>query len=76
MHARVLKAEISSGIDARGVVEPDELPFDQILGLYRPYLGALTGVYTDWTPLVERGERLAEDMDLHDPWQFKNFRVT
>jgi len=60
---------------ARGVVEPDELPHAQILDWCRPYLGELGGVYTDWTPLLGRGQLYAEDVDRDDPWQFKNFRV-
>lgn len=60
---------------ARGVVEPDEMPFDDILGLCRTYLGDVVGVYTDWTPLTGRSTLFAEDLDLDDPWQFKNFRV-
>ena len=61
---------------ARGVLEPDEMPFDEILGLCRPYLGNLVGVYTDWTPLAGRERLFAEDLDRHQPWQFRNFRVT
>ena len=40
---------------SRDVLEPDELPFDAIPALCRRYLGNLTGVYTDWTPLTGRG---------------------
>jgi homospermidine synthase len=58
-----------------GVTEPDDMPFDRILEIARPYLGKLTGVYTDWTPLKDRGVLFNEDMDETDPWQFKNFRV-
>jgi homospermidine synthase len=61
---------------ARGVVEPDDLPHDEILAWCRPYLGEVFGVYTDWTPLVDRGWLFDEDVDRDDPWQFKNFRVT
>jgi len=61
---------------ARGVLEPDEMPFDEILELCRPYLGNLVGVYTDWTPLTGRGRLFSEDLDRSEPWQFKNFRVT
>ena len=39
----------------RDVVEPDQLPYDEILSLARPYLGEMIGVYTDWTPLDDRG---------------------
>jgi homospermidine synthase len=35
----------------------------------------VVGVYTDWTPLEERGVLYPEDVDGSDPWQFKNFRV-
>ncbi|WP_119354293.1 homospermidine synthase [Azohydromonas sediminis] len=59
----------------RGVVEPDELPHDDILAWCRPYLGEVFGVYTDWTPLADRGWLFDEDVDRDDPWQFKNFRV-
>jgi homospermidine synthase len=58
------------------VVEPDDLPYDEILRLCRPYLGAVTGVYSDWTPLADRGWLFAEDVDRADPWQFENFRVS
>jgi homospermidine synthase len=33
------------------------------------------GEYTSWTPLDQRGELFAEDLDRTDPWQFKNIRV-
>lgn len=61
---------------SRDVLEPDELPFDEVLPLCRPYLGNLVGVYTDWTPLSGRARLFEEDLDRDDPWQFKNFRVT
>jgi homospermidine synthase len=35
----------------------------------------VVGEYTDWHPLVERGRLFEEDLDLTDPWQFKNVRV-
>ncbi|MDH5331554.1 MAG: saccharopine dehydrogenase NADP-binding domain-containing protein [Aquincola sp.] len=60
----------------RGVVEPDELPYDEVLALARPYLGDVVGVFTDWTPLQGRAMLFEEDLDHVDPWQFKNFRVT
>ncbi len=58
-----------------GVVDPDEMDFERVLEVARPYLGNLVGVYTDWTPLKERGLLFPEDVDSSDPWQFKNFRV-
>jgi homospermidine synthase len=60
----------------RGVVEPDEMPFDEILALCRPYLGDVVGAWSDWTPLQGRGKLYEEDLDCDDPWQFRNFRVS
>jgi homospermidine synthase len=59
----------------RGVVEPDDMDFQRPLQICTPYLGPVVGKYTDWTPLYERGELFAEDLDRSDPWQFKNIRV-
>lgn len=59
----------------RGIVEPDEIDFDRILEIAKPYLGPVVGVYTDWTPLQGRGTLFPEDLDTSDPWQFKNIRV-
>lgn len=59
----------------RDVVEPDQLPYDEILSLARPYLGEMIGVYTDWTPLDDREWLFSEPLDRDDPWQFVNFRV-
>jgi homospermidine synthase len=59
----------------RGIVEPDDMDFERPLEICRPYLGTLVGKYTDWTPLYQRGELFAEDLDASDPWQFKNVRV-
>ena len=58
-----------------GVVEPEDLDHDFIMRIARPYLGELTGVYSDWTPLRGRERLFGEDIDREDPWQFKNFRV-
>ena len=58
-----------------GVLEPDELDHLRIMDICRPYLGTVTGAYTDWTPLEDRGVLFPEDVDLDDPWQFRNVRV-
>ncbi len=60
---------------ARGVVEPEEMPHDQLIALCRPYLGEVVGVYTDWNPLAGRADFFPQDIDADDPWQFGNFRV-
>jgi len=59
----------------RGIVEPDEMDYKRPLEICMPYLGTVVGAYTDWTPLYQRGELFAEDLDTTDPWQFKNIRV-
>lgn len=57
------------------LTEPDDIPYDRVIELARPYLGEILGAYSDWTPLLERGVLFPEDVDTSDPWQFKNFRV-
>ena len=59
----------------RGLVEADEMDFRRCLEIQRPYLGPVTGHYTDWTPLTGRGELFPEDVDSDDPWQFRNVLV-
>jgi len=59
----------------RGIVEPDEMDFRRNLEICKPYLGTITGQYTDWNPLFDRGRLFAEDLDQSDPWQFKNVVV-
>jgi homospermidine synthase len=58
-----------------GLVEPDEIDYVRNLEIAKPYLGTLTGAYTDWTPLHDRERLFPEDLDKTDPWQFKNVRV-
>jgi homospermidine synthase len=58
-----------------GIVEADELDFRRCLDVQRPYLGPVTGHYTDWTPLEGRAVLFPEDIDRQDPWQFKNVLV-
>ncbi|HYF08045.1 MAG TPA: saccharopine dehydrogenase C-terminal domain-containing protein [Acetobacteraceae bacterium] len=60
----------------RGVVESDEMDHARILEIAGPYLGEMAGVYSDWTPLQDRGRLFPEEVDAADPWQFRNFRVT
>jgi homospermidine synthase len=56
-------------------MEPDHLDHHRLLEICMPYLGTVTGAYTDWTPLTDRERLFAEDIDKSDPWQFKNVRV-
>jgi homospermidine synthase len=66
---------------ARGVVVPDDLPHEFVLGVSMPYLGNFLSVQSDWTPLKEQQLHAFKgynkrDLDKKDPWQFKNFLVT
>jgi len=60
---------------ARGVLEADDLDFDECLAVAGAYLGPLVGAYTDWTPLQGRGELFEEDLDPDRPWQLRNVRA-
>lgn len=59
-----------------GIVEPDEIDFNDILEIAKPYLGNVSGHYTDWTPLKEREKLFPEKIDRSDPWQFINVLVS
>jgi homospermidine synthase len=59
----------------RGIVEPEEMDYERVLDITRPYLGDVVGAYGDWTPLAGRERLFSEDLDRDDPWQFKNIRV-
>ena len=58
-----------------GIVETDEMDYKRCQSIQRPYLGAVVGVYTDWTPLQSLGNLFAADVDKRDPWQFQNILV-
>jgi homospermidine synthase len=58
-----------------GIVEADQVDFKRCLEVQLPYLGPVKGYYTDWTPLENRPGFFPEDIDLEDPWQFKNILV-
>ena len=60
---------------ARGIVEADEMDFDRCLEIQMPYLGPVTGVYTDWNPAQGRSKLFPEVVDRRDPWQFTNVLV-
>lgn len=55
-----------------GIVDTDHMDYQRCLEIQRPYLGAVEGYYTDWTPLAGRPGLFPEDLDESDPWQFRN----
>lgn len=55
----------------RGVLLPDQLPFEEILGEARAYLGKVISIPIDWTPA---GSDVSDaEADSDDMWQFGNF---
>ena len=65
---------------AEGVCVPEDLPHDYVLKISKPYLGKFISKPSDWTPLKNRVNAFKgynrTDLDLKDPWQFKNFLIT
>jgi len=63
-----------------GLRVPDDLPHDYVLGVSKPYLGKFVSVASDWTPLKHYVNPFSgynrPQLDLSDPWQFKNFLIT
>jgi homospermidine synthase len=63
----------------QGVLVPDDLPHDYILDIAKPYLGKWISKSSDWTPLRDYKNAFKgfnkPDLDLKDPWQFKNFLI-
>jgi homospermidine synthase len=64
----------------RGVVLPDDLPHEYVLGISKPYLGKFISIPQDWTPLKHYSSFFSgynqPQLDSSDPWQFKNFLIT
>ncbi|KTD11933.1 homospermidine synthase [Legionella gratiana] len=58
----------------KGLMEPEELDYEEILQNALPYLGKVSGYYTDWTPLQNRKKLYFEELDFSDPWQFINMQ--
>ena len=58
---------------------PDDLPHDYVLDISKPYLGKFISKSSDWTPLRDYKNAFTgfnrPDLDLKDPWQFKNFLI-
>ena len=58
-----------------GIVEADEMDHARCLQVQMPYLGPVEAHYTDWTPLTDRSTQFSDDIDVSDPWQFRNVLV-
>ena len=58
-----------------GCVEPEELPFDEVLKIAKPYLGPMLSVQSDWTPITDSRMLFDKSTDRMNPWSFENFRI-
>ncbi len=59
-----------------GYTEPEQIPFDYVLKVAKPYLGPVVGVYSKWDPLLNKNSLYKEDYDENNLWAFQNFRVS
>jgi len=63
----------------QGVRIPDELPYQEILDVAKPYLGPFVSRSVDWTPVKNRRpffENYGEEIPkADDVWQFNSFLV-
>ncbi|MFA5249869.1 MAG: saccharopine dehydrogenase C-terminal domain-containing protein [Parachlamydiales bacterium] len=61
----------------KGVCLPDDLPYDFVLKIAKPYLGKFISIPSDWTPFKNRRvyfkDHPENNFNHEDPWQFKNF---
>jgi len=83
-HANATTVQVTAGAVAavlwairnprRGVVEPEEMDFEDCLETAGPYLGRMAGEFTEWTPLNGRGKYFPEKLDVQSPWQLQNIR--
>lgn len=60
-----------------GMCVPDDLPYDYILNISKPYLGRFVSEPSDWTPLKNYQTFFKENRNAHldkkNVWCFKNF---
>ncbi|KJH85364.1 hypothetical protein UG46_16710 [Pseudomonas fluorescens] len=55
----------------RGIVEPEQMDYERVLEIARPYLGTLVGQRTDWTPSGASPKPTAQESA--QDWQFAHF---
>jgi homospermidine synthase len=58
-----------------GYVEPEEIPFDEVLEVALHYLGPMASVQSDWSPLEDRNILFRKPLNTQNQWSFDNFRV-
>ncbi len=55
-----------------GIVEADEMDHERVMKVIEAYMGKMIGAYSDWTPIKNREPGRENEIDISDPWQFKN----
>ena len=58
-----------------GYVEPEDLPFDEVLSVAFRYLGPMASVQSDWTPLTNNQTIFPRAYNTSNPWAFENFQA-
>lgn len=58
-----------------GIVEAEEIDFERVLEIAKPYLGEFLYIQTDWTPTAARSKLFPSEIDGDDVWQFSNILV-
>jgi len=60
-----------------GICFPEDIPYETILKIAKPYLGDFVSEPSKWTPLSNYQVFFIENLDAQpdktDPWQFRNF---
>lgn len=56
-----------------GIVEAEQMDYEEVLEIATPYLGTLTGVQTDWQPPERVLQPFCAPGKAPDPWQFEQF---
>ena len=60
----------------RGYTQADDMDYKMCLDIQEEYISPVKGYYTDWNPLKNRKNELTDkNLDLEDPWQFKNILI-
>ncbi|VVO93459.1 saccharopine dehydrogenase NADP-binding domain-containing protein [Pseudomonas fluorescens] len=59
----------------RGIVEPEQMDYEEVLELASPYLGSLVGVETDWRPNDISTDLFRAQCNGAAPWQFEQFII-
>jgi homospermidine synthase len=61
----------------RGLLVPDEMPWQEVLGYAEKYWGGIHSEAADWDPLKNQNDLFkgwnGRQYDESDPWQFSNF---